>query len=153
MATTESETQEESLSDSGVSCGRMRCRKMTLRQCWRILARMLKAGANADCRFPQRAAEAHHRAARTSGARPSDAPYLLSDVCAREDAAVTLSRITALLVGIVNHDRLKNCSLTPRALKHLISLCAVLPMIASQLARYPLLLDELLIETPFTSRW
>ena len=28
-------------------------------------------------------------------------PHLLSDVCAREDAAVTLSRITALLVGIV----------------------------------------------------
>ncbi|XPE42813.1 hypothetical protein ACNKHV_19290 [Shigella flexneri] len=27
----ESETQEESLWDSGVSCGRMRCRKMTRR--------------------------------------------------------------------------------------------------------------------------
>ena len=32
----------------------------------------------------------------------------------------------------------------PAALKHLISLCAASPMIASQLARYPLLLDELL---------
>ncbi|XPE48531.1 hypothetical protein ACNKHL_18645 [Shigella flexneri] len=34
----------------------------------------------------------------------------------------------------------------------MISLCARSPMIASQLARYPLLLDELLIQTPFTSR-
>ncbi|MFP1455768.1 hypothetical protein ACLB1O_28665 [Escherichia coli] len=45
-------------------------------------------------------------------------PHLLSDVCAREDAAVTLSRITALLVGIVTRttDR-NNCSVnSPRRL-------------------------------------
>ncbi len=28
-------------------------------------------------------------------------PHLLADVCSREDAAVTLSRITPLLAGIV----------------------------------------------------
>ena len=72
-------------------------------------------------------------------------PHLLSDVCAREDAAVTLSRITALLVGIVTRTTyLELLSEFPAALKHLISLCAASPMIASQLARYPLLLDELL---------
>ncbi len=72
-------------------------------------------------------------------------PHLLSDVCAREDAAVTLSRITALLVGIVTRTTyLELLSEFRAALKHLISLCAASPMIASQLARYPLLLDELL---------
>lgn len=72
-------------------------------------------------------------------------PHLLSDVCAREDAAVTLSRITALLVGIVTRTTyLELLSEFPAALNHLISLCAASPMIASQLARYPLLLDELL---------
>lgn len=72
-------------------------------------------------------------------------PHLLSDVCAREDAAVTLLRITALLAGIVTRTTyLELLSEFPAALKHLISLCAASPMIASQLARYPLLLDELL---------
>ncbi|MES1653094.1 bifunctional glutamine synthetase adenylyltransferase/deadenyltransferase, partial [Escherichia coli] len=72
-------------------------------------------------------------------------PHLLRDVCTREDAAVTLSRITALLVGIVTRTTyLELLSEFPAALKHLISLCAASPMIASQLARYPLLLDELL---------
>ncbi|MGE2624308.1 bifunctional [glutamate--ammonia ligase]-adenylyl-L-tyrosine phosphorylase/[glutamate--ammonia-ligase] adenylyltransferase, partial [Escherichia coli] len=32
----------------------------------------------------------------------------------------------------------------PGALKHLIALCAASPMVANKLARYPLLLDELL---------
>ncbi|MCB5392235.1 hypothetical protein LIP47_15950, partial [Eggerthella lenta] len=59
-------------------------------------------------------------------------PQLLSDVCAREDAAVTLSRITALLVGIVTRTTyLELLSEFPAALKHLISLCAASPMIAS----------------------
>lgn len=71
--------------------------------------------------------------------------HLLSDVCAREDAAVTLLRITALLVGIVTCTTyLELLSEFFAALKHLIFLCAALLMIASQLARYLLLLDELL---------
>ena len=72
-------------------------------------------------------------------------PHLLSDVCSRDDASVPLSRITPLLVGIVTRTTyLELLSEFPGALKHLISLCAASPMIASQLARYPLLLDELL---------
>lgn len=72
-------------------------------------------------------------------------PHLLADVCSREDAAVTLSRITPLLAGIVTRTTyLELLSEFPGALKHLITLCAASPMIASQLARYPLLLDELL---------
>ncbi|HFZ8995681.1 TPA: bifunctional [glutamate--ammonia ligase]-adenylyl-L-tyrosine phosphorylase/[glutamate--ammonia-ligase] adenylyltransferase [Citrobacter freundii] len=72
-------------------------------------------------------------------------PHLLSDVCSRADASVPLSRITPLLVGIVTRTTyLELLSEFPGALKHLISLCAASPMIASQLARYPLLLDELL---------
>ena len=72
-------------------------------------------------------------------------PHLLSDVCSRADASVPLSRITPLLVGIVTRTTyLELLSEFPGALKHLISLCAASPMVASQLARYPLLLDELL---------
>ncbi|MDU5729909.1 MAG: bifunctional [glutamate--ammonia ligase]-adenylyl-L-tyrosine phosphorylase/[glutamate--ammonia-ligase] adenylyltransferase [Citrobacter freundii] len=72
-------------------------------------------------------------------------PHLLSDVCTRDDASVPLSRITPLLVGIVTRTTyLELLSEFPGALKHLISLCAASPMVASQLARYPLLLDELL---------
>lgn len=72
-------------------------------------------------------------------------PHLLADVCSREDAVVTLSRITPLLAGIVTRTTyLELLSEFPGALKHLIMLCAASPMIASQLARYPLLLDELL---------
>ncbi|EGT4256153.1 bifunctional [glutamate--ammonia ligase]-adenylyl-L-tyrosine phosphorylase/[glutamate--ammonia-ligase] adenylyltransferase [Citrobacter amalonaticus] len=72
-------------------------------------------------------------------------PHLLSDVCTRQDPAVPLSRITPLLVGIVTRTTyLELLSEFPGALKHLISLCAASPMVASQLARYPLLLDELL---------
>ncbi|MBJ9862965.1 MULTISPECIES: bifunctional [glutamate--ammonia ligase]-adenylyl-L-tyrosine phosphorylase/[glutamate--ammonia-ligase] adenylyltransferase [Citrobacter] len=72
-------------------------------------------------------------------------PHLLSDVCTRQDAYLPLSRITPLLVGIVTRTTyLELLSEFPGALKHLISLCAASPMVASQLARYPLLLDELL---------
>ncbi|ECC8731312.1 bifunctional [glutamate--ammonia ligase]-adenylyl-L-tyrosine phosphorylase/[glutamate--ammonia-ligase] adenylyltransferase [Salmonella bongori] len=72
-------------------------------------------------------------------------PHLLADVCSREDAAVTLSRIMPLLAGIATRTTyLELLSEFPGALKHLITLCAASPMIASQLARYPLLLDELL---------
>nr|WP_318384346.1 bifunctional [glutamate--ammonia ligase]-adenylyl-L-tyrosine phosphorylase/[glutamate--ammonia-ligase] adenylyltransferase [uncultured Enterobacter sp.] len=72
-------------------------------------------------------------------------PHLLADVCARSDAPVPLSRLTPLLTGIVTRTTyLELLSEFPGALKHLISLCAASPMVASQLARYPLLLDELL---------
>lgn len=72
-------------------------------------------------------------------------PHLLSDVCSRQDASLPLSRITPLLVGIVTRTTyLELLSEFPGALKHLITLCAASPMVASQLARYPLLLDELL---------
>ena len=72
-------------------------------------------------------------------------PYLLSDVCSREDAPVPLSRLMPLLTGIVTRTTyLELLSEFPGALKHLISLCAASPMVASQLARYPILLDELL---------
>ncbi|WP_159339935.1 MULTISPECIES: bifunctional [glutamate--ammonia ligase]-adenylyl-L-tyrosine phosphorylase/[glutamate--ammonia-ligase] adenylyltransferase [Leclercia] len=72
-------------------------------------------------------------------------PHLLSDVCSRADAPVPLSRLTPLLSGIITRTTyLELLSEFPGALKHLISLCAASPMIASKLARYPLLLDELL---------
>ncbi|HGH3371765.1 TPA: bifunctional [glutamate--ammonia ligase]-adenylyl-L-tyrosine phosphorylase/[glutamate--ammonia-ligase] adenylyltransferase [Kluyvera cryocrescens] len=72
-------------------------------------------------------------------------PHLLSEVCSREDALVLLTRITPLLSGIVTRTTyLELLSEYPGALKHLIRLCAASPMVASQLARYPLLLDELL---------
>ena len=72
-------------------------------------------------------------------------PHLLSDVCSREDAPVPLARIMPLLTGIVTRTTyLELLSEFPGALKHLIRLCAASPMVATKLARYPLLLDELL---------
>lgn len=72
-------------------------------------------------------------------------PHLLSDVCSRADAPVPLSRLTPLLSGIMTRTTyLELLSEFPGALKHLITLCAASPMVANKLARYPLLLDELL---------
>jgi len=72
-------------------------------------------------------------------------PGLLAEVCPREDADVTLGRLTPLLLGVVTRTTyLELLTEYPGALKHLIRLCAASPMVASQLARYPLLLDELL---------
>lgn len=72
-------------------------------------------------------------------------PHLLSEVCPRADAPVPLARLMPLLTGIVTRTTyIELLSEFPGALKHLISLCAASPMVASQLARYPLLLDELL---------
>ncbi|MDU7373332.1 MAG: bifunctional [glutamate--ammonia ligase]-adenylyl-L-tyrosine phosphorylase/[glutamate--ammonia-ligase] adenylyltransferase, partial [Klebsiella michiganensis] len=71
-------------------------------------------------------------------------PHLLSEICSRADAPVPLARITPLLTGIVTRTTyLELLSEFPGALKHLISLCAASPMVASQLARHPLLRDEL----------
>lgn len=56
-----------------------------------------------------------------------------------------MARLTPLLLGIVTRTTYLELLLESRpALTQLIWLCAVSPMIASQLARYPLLLDELL---------
>lgn len=72
-------------------------------------------------------------------------PGLLAEVCPREDADITLGRLTPLLLGVVTRTTyLELLTEYPGALKHLIRLCAASPMVASQLARYPLLLDELL---------
>jgi glutamate-ammonia-ligase adenylyltransferase len=72
-------------------------------------------------------------------------PHLLSEVCSREDAPVPLSRMMPLLSGIITRTTyLELLSEFPGALKHLITLCAASPMVANKLARYPLLLDELL---------
>ncbi|WP_428944236.1 bifunctional [glutamate--ammonia ligase]-adenylyl-L-tyrosine phosphorylase/[glutamate--ammonia-ligase] adenylyltransferase [Pantoea sp. FN060301] len=72
-------------------------------------------------------------------------PRLLSEVCPREDAAVTLGRLTPLLLSVVTRTTyLELLTEYHGALRHLIRLCAASPMVAAQLARYPLLLDELL---------
>jgi len=72
-------------------------------------------------------------------------PRLLSEVVPRDDAPVTLSRLTPLLLGVVTRSTyLELLTEFDGALKHLIRLCAASPMVASQLARHPLLLDELL---------
>ncbi|MWL75025.1 bifunctional glutamine synthetase adenylyltransferase/deadenyltransferase, partial [Escherichia coli] len=61
------------------------------------------------------------------------------------DAPIPLSRLTPLLTGIITRTTyLELLSEFPGALKHLITLCAASPMVANKLARYPLLLDELL---------
>lgn len=72
-------------------------------------------------------------------------PRLLSEVCPHNNAAVTLSRLTPLLLGVVTRSTyLELLTESHGALRQLIRLCAASPMVASQLARHPLLLDELL---------
>lgn len=72
-------------------------------------------------------------------------PQLLSQICCREDAVLLLQRLTPLLLGIVSRTTyLELLTEYPATLSHLVRLCAASPMIASQLACYPLLLDELL---------
>lgn len=72
-------------------------------------------------------------------------PRLLSDVCSRDDAGIVIGRMTPLLINIVTRTTyLELLTEFPGALKHLITLCAASPMVSGQLARYPLLLDELL---------
>lgn len=72
-------------------------------------------------------------------------PRLLSEICLRTDAAVTFSRLTPLLLGVITRSTyLELLTEYHGALRHLIRLCAASPMVASQLARHPLLLDELL---------
>ncbi|MBV4412871.1 bifunctional [glutamate--ammonia ligase]-adenylyl-L-tyrosine phosphorylase/[glutamate--ammonia-ligase] adenylyltransferase [Enterobacteriaceae bacterium YMB-R22] len=72
-------------------------------------------------------------------------PALLNAVCARQDAPLPLARIMPLLLGIVTRTTYLELLVEyPAALQHLVRLCAASPMVASQLAHYPLLLDELL---------
>lgn len=72
-------------------------------------------------------------------------PRLLSEVCQRDDADSVLPRLTHLILSIVTRTTYLELLMEyPSALTHLIRLCAASPMVASKLARYPILLDELL---------
>ncbi|TGD01990.1 bifunctional [glutamate--ammonia ligase]-adenylyl-L-tyrosine phosphorylase/[glutamate--ammonia-ligase] adenylyltransferase, partial [Salmonella enterica subsp. enterica serovar Wilhelmsburg] len=63
-------------------------------------------------------------------------PHLLAEVSSRYDAAVTLSRITPLLAGIVTRTTyLELLRDFPGALRRLIMLCAASPLVARHLAR------------------
>ncbi len=72
-------------------------------------------------------------------------PRLLSQLV--QDAAPTelLSRIRKILLHIATRSAyLQLLAENPGALKQLLKLCAATPLVAEQLARYPVLLDELL---------
>ena len=72
-------------------------------------------------------------------------PRLLRESCQHESAALALSRMIPLLLSIVTRTTyLELLAEYPSALKQLVMLCIASPMIAEQLAKYPLLLDELL---------
>lgn len=72
-------------------------------------------------------------------------PRLLSELCPQARADQILQRLLPLLTGILTRSTyLELLTEHPGALSHLIRLCAASPMVAEQLARYPLLLDELL---------
>lgn len=87
---------------------------------------------------------------RTIGPRGRDAleqlmPRLLSEICIRNDAVLIFTRLIPLLLSVVMRSTyLELLTEYPAAMQHLIRLCAASPMLASQLARHPLLLDELL---------
>ncbi|WP_291969705.1 bifunctional [glutamate--ammonia ligase]-adenylyl-L-tyrosine phosphorylase/[glutamate--ammonia-ligase] adenylyltransferase [Candidatus Symbiopectobacterium sp.] len=92
----------------------------------------------------------HDLVKRTIGPRGRDVldhlmPLLLAEVCAHQQAELILPRLTPLLLGVVTRTTYLELLLESRpALIQLVRLCAASPMVASQLARYPLLLDELL---------
>lgn len=72
-------------------------------------------------------------------------PRLLAEVCQRSDADSLLPRLTHLIACIVTRTTyLELLAEYPSAMTHLIRLCAASPMVARQLADYPILLDELL---------
>jgi glutamate-ammonia-ligase adenylyltransferase len=72
-------------------------------------------------------------------------PKIFHVILPRRDAHDTLPRITALLLKIVTRTTyLELLDEHSGALQHLVRLCAASPMVAEQLARYPVLLDELL---------
>ncbi|NHX34667.1 hypothetical protein HA388_32195, partial [Escherichia coli] len=70
-------------------------------------------------------------------------PKLLAKVGERDDAGQVIERITPLLLSIVSRTTYLELMLEfDEVLTHVIRLCAASPMIAEQLARHPLLLDE-----------
>ncbi|WP_045049118.1 bifunctional [glutamate--ammonia ligase]-adenylyl-L-tyrosine phosphorylase/[glutamate--ammonia-ligase] adenylyltransferase [Rouxiella chamberiensis] len=87
---------------------------------------------------------------RTIGPRGRDQldqlmPRLLAQVCTYPNADIVLQRLTLLLLNIVTRTTYIELLVEyPGALKQLIRLCAASPMVANQLARHPILLDELL---------
>ncbi|AKH64201.1 MULTISPECIES: bifunctional [glutamate--ammonia ligase]-adenylyl-L-tyrosine phosphorylase/[glutamate--ammonia-ligase] adenylyltransferase [Photorhabdus] len=87
---------------------------------------------------------------RTIGPRGRDVldhlmPRLLAKVCLRQDTNTVLERVIPLLLSIVSRTTYLELMLESEAvLTHVIRLCAASPMIATQLTRHPLLLDELL---------
>lgn len=87
---------------------------------------------------------------RTIGPRGRDQldqlmPRMLAQVCTYHNADVVLQRLTLLLLNIVTRTTYIELLVEyPGALKQLIRLCAASPMVANQLARHPILLDELL---------
>lgn len=72
-------------------------------------------------------------------------PRLLAELAGQPHAGDILQQLIPLLTGILTRSTyLELLTEHPGALAHLIRLCAASPMVAEQLARYPLLLDELL---------
>ncbi|PHM29006.1 bifunctional [glutamate--ammonia ligase]-adenylyl-L-tyrosine phosphorylase/[glutamate--ammonia-ligase] adenylyltransferase [Xenorhabdus budapestensis] len=97
----------------------------------------------------------HDISKRTIGPRGRDVldhlmPRLLAKIAAkkmgaREDTNTVLERIIPLLLSIVSRTTYLELMLeSEQVMTHVIRLCAASPMIASQLSRHPLLLDELL---------
>ncbi|SMY37849.1 bifunctional [glutamate--ammonia ligase]-adenylyl-L-tyrosine phosphorylase/[glutamate--ammonia-ligase] adenylyltransferase [Photobacterium andalusiense] len=92
----------------------------------------------------------HELFKRTLGPRGREAlatlmPEILAQVVLRQDAVQLLPRLTKLIIRIATRTTyLELLTEHPVALKQLIRLCAASPMVADQLALYPLLLDELL---------
>lgn len=72
-------------------------------------------------------------------------PVILAEVVPRTDAAATFSRLAEVLLSVASRSTYLELFIQyPGALKHLVRLCAASPMVATELARHPLLLDELL---------
>lgn len=72
-------------------------------------------------------------------------PALLTQVFALTEPAITVRRITPILLSIASRTTyLDLLNVHAGALTQLVSLCEKSPRIAEQLAQYPLLLDELL---------
>ncbi|CEE91415.1 adenylyl transferase for glutamine synthetase, regulates P-II (GlnB) and GlnK [Xenorhabdus nematophila str. Anatoliense] len=87
---------------------------------------------------------------RTIGPRGRDVldqlmPRILAKIGERKDANTVLERIIPLLLSIVSRTTYLELMLeSEQVMVHVIRLCAASPMIAGQLTRHPLLLDELL---------
>ncbi|QSV13759.1 bifunctional [glutamate--ammonia ligase]-adenylyl-L-tyrosine phosphorylase/[glutamate--ammonia-ligase] adenylyltransferase [Photobacterium ganghwense] len=72
-------------------------------------------------------------------------PAVLALVVTRDDAVAVMERISKLIVRIATRTTyLELLGEHPAALEQLIRLCAASPMVAGQLAQYPILLDELI---------